>query len=177
MDTWAQRFPALFETTTVAYAPLVDLRFSLERPPEHLVSRVHVVGRTHGGVVVCATDLGWRFLPGGTREPDEDVVATVDRELAEEAGARRTSVLTSLGVFRASHRGAAPFRPHLPHPIGYWWFVACDVEVERPASNPSDGEQVTHVAVLAVEAAADFIAAHDPIHAAVVRLARALGHA
>ena len=39
-----------------------------------------------GEVVVCRSVEEWRFLPGGTREPDEPVRDLVDRELREEAG-------------------------------------------------------------------------------------------
>jgi len=39
------------------------------KKPDELISNVHVVCRTTGGIVVCGNDIGWRFLPGGTREP------------------------------------------------------------------------------------------------------------
>jgi ADP-ribose pyrophosphatase YjhB (NUDIX family) len=57
-------------------------------PPEHLVSRLHLVAVTNESqVVVCRSVQGWRFLPGGTREPGESLHELARRELQEEAGA------------------------------------------------------------------------------------------
>lgn len=129
MQTWVERFPELFAPAFWEWGDL-DVRFTTEQPPDELVSNVHVVGRTEDGVVVCANDLGWRFLPGGTREPDEPVHETARRELLEEAGARITGPLTWIGAHRADHRRPEPFRPHLPHPVSYWINVVADVVIE-----------------------------------------------
>ena len=54
-------------------------------PPEHLVSRLHLVAVTNEShVVVCRSVQGWRFLPGGTREPGESLQELARRELQEE---------------------------------------------------------------------------------------------
>lgn len=171
----AERWPGLYGTASAAYAPTVRLTFSREPAPEHLVARVHVVARSAGNVVVCESDNGWRFLPGGTREPGESVPQTVDRELAEEAGACRTGPLTALGSFRAVSTAPAPWRAHLPHPVSHWWYAACDVTVVGEPTNPPDGERITAVHLLAVAEAVEFLAAHDRVHADVLALASSVG--
>lgn len=87
--TWRLRFPGLFETRTHDFAGVgyghLSLSFTLSTPPNDLISNVRVIGLNQGRVVVCSNDLGWRFLPGGTREPGEQVQDTAERELLEEA--------------------------------------------------------------------------------------------
>jgi len=95
--------------------------------------------------------------------------------LAEEAGARRTGALTWIGAHRADSRGPLPYRPHLPHPLAFWAYVATDVVIERPPTNPPDGEDVVEVAVLPVAAAVEFLTPQDRIHADVLRLADGMG--
>ncbi|TCN37342.1 8-oxo-dGTP diphosphatase [Kribbella orskensis] len=175
MQTWVERFPELFAPAFWAWGEL-DVRFTTEQPADELVSNVHVVGRTEGGVVVCANDLGWRFLPGGTREPDEPIHETARRELLEEAGARITGPLTWIGAHRADHRRPGPYRPHLPHPVSYWINVVADVVIEAAPTNPPDGEQVTEVLVLPPDEAIAYLDEHpDGVMGNVVRLAQAMG--
>jgi 8-oxo-dGTP diphosphatase len=176
MQTWAEQFPDLFAPAFWHWGEL-DTQFTLERPPDELISNVHVVARAEGGIVVCRNDLGWRFLPGGTREPDEPIEETARRELIEEAGARLTSGLTWLGGHRADHRRPGPYRPHLPHPVSYWINVVADVEVVQAPTNPPDGEQVVEVLVLPPEKAIEFLDQHndnDGLMADLVRLAMAM---
>lgn len=152
-----------------------DVSFTLEPPPDALVSRLHLLARTEGGIVVCVSDLGWRFLPGGTPEPGEQLLDTADRELREEAGARRTAALTWVGAHRADSRLPLPYRPHLAHPRAYWSYAVTNVVLDGPPTNPVDGEQVTDVLVLSADEAVRFIAEHDQVHADVVRLSQARG--
>lgn len=175
MSEWAERFPELFAPWRVEYAPYLDVRFEVTDAPDELVGRVHLVARCDGGVVVCRANLGWRFLPGGTREPDESVEQTADRELREEAGARRTSGLTWFGAHRAYNPRDAPYRPHLPHPVAYWPYGVTDVILDSAPTNPPDGEQVVEVLVLPASEAAEYVAVHDAIHADLIRLAAAMG--
>lgn len=176
MQTWPERFPELFAPDHWAWGEL-DVRFSTEEPADELISNVHVIGRSDGGIVVCSNDLGWRFLPGGTREPHETIEQLIHRELLEEAGARLTGPLTWLGAHRAEHRRPEPYRPHLPHPISYWAIVVADVVVDQEPTNPVDGEQVVEVLVLPPDQAIDYLEAKADGGAmgSQVRLAQAMG--
>src|SRR3954452_15833531 len=70
-------------------------------PPDHLVSRLHLVAITGDALmVVCRSAQGWRFLPGGTRERNESLHDLASRELMEEAGAALRGDL----VYFAAHQ-------------------------------------------------------------------------
>lgn len=173
-SAWAEQFPDLFAPMHIDYAR-ADVQFSLTAPPPELVSRIHLLGRCGEGLVVCASENGWRFLPGGTREPGESVQQQLDREIGEESGARRTGPWSFFGAHRAVSHAEQPYRPHLPHPLAYWAYALADVELVGSPTNPDDGEQVTEVQVLSPRQAVAYLAEHDPIHADVVRLADAMG--
>ncbi|MGW7681277.1 NUDIX domain-containing protein [Kribbella sp. NPDC054772] len=174
MQPWSDRFPELFTSGYWEWGDL-DVRYTLEEPQDELISNVHVVCRTAGGIVVCANDLGWRFLPGGTREPGETIEQLVEGELLEEAGARLTGPMTWLGAHRADHRRPAPYRPHLPHPVSYWANFVADAVIEQEPTNPEDGEQVTDVLVLPPDEAATYLEGQpDGVMGPIVRLAQAM---
>jgi len=170
----AALLPRLFEPTYIAYAD-ADVRFTTAEPPPELIHRVHVVARTGDGVVVCRSEQGWRFLPGGRLEPGEEITHAVDRELREEAGARRVGALRVIGAHVADSRRPEPYRPHAPHPRMWWVYAVTDVVVDAEPANPPDGEHIVEVRVLPPAEAAAWLDVEDPISADVVRLAGALG--
>jgi 8-oxo-dGTP diphosphatase len=170
---WRSRFPELFAPGYWEWGQQ-DVQFSLAPPPAELVTNVHVVARCGGKLVISVTDLGWRVLPGGTREPGETVEENAARELVEEAGATLTGPLTWIGAHAARSRRAAPFHAHLPHPLGYWLWAAADVTITGPPSNPPDGETVVDVVLLDPDEAVAFLAPAHPTGADIVRLAIAM---
>ena len=171
---WAAAFPALFAPSYVDYAD-AQLGFTTHDVPDELVARLHLVALTpRRQVIVCRSVQGWRFLPGGTREEGESLVELARRELVEEAGARMTAGLRIFASHVADSRRAAPYRPHLPHPRGYWAYAVTEAEVVEPPTNPADGEHVVEVLALPSARAAGYLQEHDPLHADVVRLAGAM---
>lgn len=73
--TWAQQFPELFADQYVEYAG-ATVRATTDDPPAELVNRLHLVAATEdGAIALCRSVQGWRFLPGGTREPQESLPA------------------------------------------------------------------------------------------------------
>lgn len=125
-------------------------------------------------MIACRSAQGWRFLPGGTREEKETLDQLASRELLEEAGARTTGTVEIFGSHIADSLRDAPYRPHLPHPRAYWAYGLVQAELVGPPTNPRNGERVVEVLALPPEDAADYIEEHDPLQAAVVRLARAM---
>jgi 8-oxo-dGTP diphosphatase len=173
-DRWAAAFPTLFARTYVDYADC-DLGFTAGPVPDELVSRLHLVAKTtHGRLIVCRSIQGWRFLPGGTREPGEPLVELAGRELREEAGARLTGSVTVFASHVADSRRETPHRPHLPHPRTYWAYGVTEADLVGQPTNPDDGEHVVEVLALPLADAAGYLEEHDPLHADVVRLARAM---
>jgi 8-oxo-dGTP diphosphatase len=172
---WPVRFPGLFREQYADYAG-ARLRFTTTAVPQELVSRLHLVAVTPAAeVIVCRIEEGWRFLPGGTREPGESLTDLARRELMEEAGARLESPPRYFAAHIADSLRPEPYRPHLPHPRAYWAYAVAQAQVIADPVNPPDGEQVVEVRTLAPDLAAGFIAEHDPVHADVLRLAVAMG--
>jgi 8-oxo-dGTP diphosphatase len=172
---WSVRFPGLFSDQYADYAD-ARLRFTTAAVPADQVSRLHLVAVTPASdVIICRSEAGWRFLPGGTRETGESLGDLARRELMEEAGAQLTSPPRYFAAHIADSQGPAPYRPHLPHPRAYWAYAVARARLIAPPANPPDGEQVIEVRTMASEPAADYIAEHDPMLADVLRLADAMG--
>ncbi len=170
-----QRLPRLFEEVYVDYASC-RVRYTTDPVPEDLVSRLHLVAVTVGGeVVVCRSEQGWRFLPGGTREPGESLHDLARRELMEEAGAELQGELLHFSAHVSDSERDEPFRPHLPHPRTCWAYAVVPARVIGEPSNPPGGETVVEVVTLPPAQAVHFLEQHDPVHADVVRHAVALG--
>lgn len=174
-DDWSTRLPRLFAESYVAYEQARTIYLPVV-PPEAFVSRLHLVAVTAASqVVVCRSVQGWRFLPGGTREPGESLRDLAGRELREEAGAELLSDLTYFSAHQVDSDRALPYRPHLPHPRAYWAYAAARVEIVGPPSNPPDGECVVEVLALPTSAAPAYLDEEDPVHADVVCHPEGLG--
>lgn len=172
-ESWRERFPDLYAPGFWEWGGL-DVQFTVEPPPPELVSNVHLVARSGGKIVVSVSDLGWRLLPGGTREAGETVQENAARELREESGAVLTGPLEPIGAHRGRSRRPGPWRPHLPHPVGFWLWAAADVTVDGPPTNPPDGERIVDVLLLDPLEAIEFLAEDHPTGADIVRLAMAM---
>lgn len=176
MSAPTDRFPLLYREEHVAYANAITT-YTTDPAPDHLVSRLHLIAVTDDDkVVVCVSDRGWRFLPGGTREPGESLFDLARRELMEEAGATLHDEPRYVSAHVARSLNPGPYRPHLPHPVAYWAYAVAQVSVTTAPTMPDDGaEIITGVLTLPPGTAADYIAEHDPTMAEVLRHAIALG--
>lgn len=123
---------------------------------------------------MCRSSQGWRFLPGGTREPGESLLDLARRELVEEAGAALLGGLLHFSAHLVDSERDKPYRPHLPHPRAYWGYAVARVQITGPPLNPPDGETVVEVLTLPPSQAAEYLDDEDPIHADVLRHADAL---
>lgn len=174
-DDWSAVFPDLFRDQYSDMAHC-QLGFTTAAVPDALVTRLHLVVVTpEAEVVVCRSKEGWRFLPGGTREPGESLAELARRELMEEAGARLAGQPRYFAAHVADSDRPEPHRPYQPHPRTYWAYAVAEAQVVAPPSNPPDGEEVVEVLTLAPSLAADFLAEEDRTHADVLRLADAMG--
>lgn len=168
-------FDGLVAPQFVGYAN-ADIHGTTQSPPSELLHRIHLVASPGPGLVtVCASEEGWRFLPGGRLEPGEPMEAAISRELAEEAGSRPLEAADVFFSHVATSRAANPYLPHAPHPVAWWSYAVVRTEVVGAPTCPAGGEQITEVHHLRCSDAARWLQEHDPVHADVVRLATHLG--
>lgn len=172
-----EAFERLFAQRFIEYAD-ADICGTLDPPAEELVHRIHLVASPEPGLVtVCGSKEGWRFLPGGRREPGETLDEVIGREMMEEAGSTPVGMSRTFFSHVATSRRAAPYRPHAPHPVMWWIYAFTRSRVVGVPTCPENGEQITEVLHLPVCEAIDWLAEYEPDdgHAEVVRLAAHLG--
>jgi|Tabmets5t2r1_1033131.scaffolds.fasta_scaffold12947_3 8-oxo-dGTP diphosphatase len=151
-------YPALFGTTQATWAP-IDLRFELltgEGDPDR-IARVYVVPFIGAACVVVGFEHGDWGPAGGGLEPGESFRAALERELAEEAGARLLSY-TPFAVLRCHTRAAGPYRPHEPHPDYDCLYGYGEVELVGPPQLHDGPERTVAVEVLPPDEAVSLLA-------------------
>jgi 8-oxo-dGTP pyrophosphatase MutT (NUDIX family) len=84
-------------------------------PPLDYTTSVRGVVITDAGCAVLRNADGRHVLPGGRREANEDIVATLHREVREETGCSVAS-LRPLGLLRFHHLTAKPSEYAYPYP-------------------------------------------------------------
>lgn len=174
-DPWQAQFPRLVRDRFIDYAG-VRIKYTTDPSPDDLVARLHLAALTPDGrVVVCLSTLGWNFLPGGTREPEESLRDLAARQLAHEAGATLLGEPRLFAAHIAESDRDQPFRPHIPHPRAHWAYAVADVELSGPPTPESDGGTVAQVNTFEPLAAADHLEEHDALQADVLRHAHHLG--
>lgn len=169
------RLPRLFAPSRSEYANC-DLTFTVGPVPSEMINRLHLVSVTGPGeLVVCESAEGWRFLPGGRREPGEDIDTLARREAMEEAGLRLDGPIEVFSAHVAESRSAEPHREHFAHPVGYWAYASVPATIVAEPTSPPDAEQIVAVHALPWEEAVTYLEQHDREHADVVRLAALIG--
>jgi 8-oxo-dGTP diphosphatase len=123
--------------------------FTIVREVARHLLRRPVVGaaaaaRTRDGrwLLVRRADVGEWALPGGTLEWGETLRATIDRELAEEAGVDRCVIGRLVGVF------SRPDRDPRFHAVT----VVVECEIDEPARPPSNPLEITEVGLFPAHA-------------------------
>lgn len=146
-----REFPHLFQA--VAWGP-VRCQFELcsALPPVREIGNVNVVPFVGDRVLLIQLVDGLWDIPGGTLEPGEGYMDTLQRELLEEAGARLLT-FQAFGAWHCHSLAPVPYRPHLPHPRFYRLVGHGQVELLGAPTNPVGDEQVTGVACVSVEEA------------------------
>lgn len=173
VSDYPNEFMRLFEPSFVEYAN-AETQGTLDAPPSRLVHRVHVIASpTPGLVTVCRSVEEGRFLPGGRLEIGETMAQAIEREMFEEAGSIPVGEPKPFFSHIATSRSAAPYLPHVPHPVTWWTYVVTQSRVIAQPSKPADGEHITEVHHLPANDAAAWLAQDesDTTHADVVRLA------
>jgi ADP-ribose pyrophosphatase YjhB (NUDIX family) len=138
-------YPVLFGTTQATWGP-IDLRFQLltgEVDPDR--------------VAACTWSRSSVPPAGGRLEPGERVRAALERELAEEAGARLLNY-TPFAVLRCHSRAAGPYRPHEPHPDYDHLYAYGEVEVVGPPQLSKRTERTVAVKVMTLDQVVAFLA-------------------
>ena len=153
---FARRYPHLFQETTWPGGPL-QVAFELyphQPPPDHLIANVNLVPyRGDRWLILQHADGSWD-LPGGTRQPGESYLTTLEREMVEEAGAR-LGAFELFGGWRCTSLAKKPYRPHLPFPTFYRIVGLGEVTITGPPTNPPDGEEVRQVVFKSLAEAGD----------------------
>ncbi|MFE2998583.1 NUDIX domain-containing protein [Nocardia sp. NPDC059246] len=159
--TLADRYPVLHTPARWEWGGL-DVQFSTDLPPDHLVTNIHVVCFLADRIVLCRDDRNRWILPGGTREAGESIESCVIRELAEEAGAELSGPFHHFGAHYATTDRPTPYRPWQPHPHKAWLWCTADVTLTGRPTNPDDAEQILEVRAFPLAEAIHLAATDGP---------------
>ncbi|UFS98562.1 NUDIX hydrolase [Nocardia huaxiensis] len=159
--TPAERFPRLYAPARWEWGGL-DVQFSADLPPDHLITNIHVISFVGDRIVLCRDDRDIWIVPGGTREAGESVQDCIIRELAEEAGATLAGPATWIGAHHAISDHPAPYQPWQPHPRKAWLWCTAEVALTGTPTNPQGAEQILEVRAFALDEALRFAETDGP---------------
>ena len=147
----SEKYPHLFCEVFWEWGPIRARFRQLDKePPSTLIAIINLVPRVgNSWKVLRHKNENWD-LPGGTLEPGETYIETLQRELLEEAGAELRS-FNILGAWHCISLAEKPYRPHMPFPEFYRLVSYGQVELVAAPANPPDGEQIAAVECVSLE--------------------------
>jgi 8-oxo-dGTP pyrophosphatase MutT (NUDIX family) len=125
-----------------------------KQPPLELIVSARAVLAGTGGTVFVFEDDGPHVLPGGRRERDEPVAATLAREIREEAGCAIVGPVRQIGFIEFRLEGPLPDGYRYPYPANFHLvFSASAGPVTKPGVDPhvKNGRFVPRKEALALE--------------------------
>ena len=153
MDSLSERYPHLFREVLWEWGPIrAEFKQLDAEPPGHLIANINLVPRVGNKWVLLQHQNNTWDLPGGTLEPGESYLETLQRELWEEAGAALRS-FRILGAWHCFSLAEKPYRSHMPFPEFYRLVGFGQVELLAEPTNPPDAEQIIAVECFTLERA------------------------
>lgn len=145
MDNLEKKYPHLFDETIWDWGP-IRARFILldQPPPDDKLSNINLVPRVDNDWLMLQQGNGEWDIAGGTIEPCESYIQTLERELLEEAGAKILS-FRLIGAWHCFSLARKPYRPHLPYPEHYRLVGTGQVRIVNEPLNPPGAEQIAKV--------------------------------
>jgi 8-oxo-dGTP diphosphatase len=146
MDILERRYPHLFNETVWEWGPIRARFVRLDQPPPNdKISNINLVPRVDKAWVLLQHGDGTWDIPGGTIEPGEAYMQTLEREMREEAGAEVLS-FHLIGAWHCFSLAEKPYRPHLPFPEQYRLVGTGQVRILHEPINPPGTELIASVA-------------------------------
>lgn len=156
MNNLEEQYPHLFKEVTWEWGPIRARFIQINEPPlKDKISNVNIVPRVDGQWVLLQHKNGKWDIAGGTLEPGETYLQTIERELAEEAGAKLLS-FRLIGAWYCFSFAEKPYRPHLPFPEHYRLMGVGQIEIIHAPTNPSNAEQIARVECVDLKTAVEY---------------------
>jgi 8-oxo-dGTP diphosphatase len=133
------RYPALFKLGT--RGTIDEFKATTIVPDESLIGNTYMIAESNGKLLYIIQEDGNFQIPGGKKDPGENHIETIKREMIEEAGAEIES-FSQIGLWHLILKSEKPFHPHLPHPELFMVVGFGKVKITQRPSNP-DGSKAT----------------------------------
>ena len=152
MENLEEKYPHLFKETIWEWGPIRARFILFDQPPEHNISNINLVPKVGEQWVMLQHQNGEWDIAGGTLEPGETYMQTLEREMREEAGAEILS-LRLIGAWHCFSLAEKPYRPHLPFPEQYRIVGTGQVRIVHAPLNPHGAEQIAKVECVDIQTA------------------------